>query len=175
MTDAPLWQRALAWLSRRADNIAVALLTAMFVSFILQIVFRYVIGEPLSWTLEACLLAWLWLVFWGGAFLLEDRHHVKFDILYAGAAPPMRRVFAVISAVAIVAALSVSLPATADFIAFMQIESSSSLGIRLDYVFAAYLIFAVGAITRYLVRAMRQVAGADDFEDASASGSDGRT
>ena len=173
MTDAPLWQRALAWLHRRADDIAVALLTAMFVSFILQIVFRYVIGEPLSWTLEACLLAWLWLVFWGGAFLLEDRDHVKFDIVYSTVAPGTRRVFAVISAVAIVAALTLSLPATADFIAFMQIESSSSLGIRLDYVFAAYLIFAVGAIVRYLVRAVRQAAGASDLEIADASGSDG--
>ena len=64
------------WLRNRADNVAVALLTAMFVSFLLQIFFRYVVNQPLTWTLEANLLAWLWIVFWVSAFLQIGRAHV---------------------------------------------------------------------------------------------------
>ncbi len=138
---------------------AVGLLAAMFISFILQIFYRYVINEPLSWTLEACLLTWLWLVFWGAAFLLHDRDHVRFDIFYAGAGPGARRLFALISALAIVAGFAGAFPATFDFISFMSIESSSSLGIRLDHVFAAYLLFAVAVIIRYALRAVRLVRG----------------
>ena len=37
---------ALAWLQARADNVAAALLAAMFVAFILQIVTRYVVQQP---------------------------------------------------------------------------------------------------------------------------------
>jgi TRAP-type C4-dicarboxylate transport system permease small subunit len=70
----------LAWLRVRADNVAVALLTVMFLSFILQIVSRYILRDPLGWTLELCLTMWLWVVFWGSAFCLRDREHVKFDI-----------------------------------------------------------------------------------------------
>ena len=73
------------FLHRRAEDVAVALLTAMFLSFILQIVSRYVVRQPLGWTLEACLLAWVWLVFWGAAFLVRDRDHVRFDIFYSAA------------------------------------------------------------------------------------------
>ncbi len=149
------------WLHARADNVAVGLLTAMFLSFILQIFSRYVINHPLGWTLEACLLAWLWTVFWGSAFLLEDKDHVKFDILYSHAGPRVRRVFALISAIAIIAALGASLPATADFIAFMKIERTSLLGFRFDHVFSVYLIFLVAVILRYLLRAIAAFRGGD--------------
>jgi TRAP-type C4-dicarboxylate transport system permease small subunit len=147
------------WLRSRAENVAVGLLTAMFVSFILQIFYRYVVNEPLTWTLEACLLTWLWLVFWGAAFLLRDGDHVRFDILYASVGSPMRRLFALISALAIIAGFVSAFPATYDFISFMSIESSSSLGIRLDHVFAAYLLFAVAVIVRYALRTIRLVRG----------------
>lgn len=152
---------AVNWLRNRADNVAVGLLTAMFVSFLLQIFFRYVVNQPLTWTLEANLLTWLWVVFWVSAFLLHDRDHVRFDTIYISARPPLRRAFAFISATMIVVGFGAALPATYDFISFMKIESSSSLGIRLDYVFSAYLIFAVAIIARYFVRAVRVIRGVD--------------
>lgn len=159
------------WLHARADNVAVGLLTAMFLSFILQIFSRYVINHPLGWTLEACLLAWLWTVFWGAAFLLEDKDHVKFDILYSSVGPRVRRVFALIAALAIVAALGASLPATADFIAFMKIEKTSLLGLRFDYVFSIYLVFIVAVVLRYILRAAAVLRGKkfDEINDAPPS------
>ncbi|VAW18595.1 hypothetical protein MNBD_ALPHA09-2351 [hydrothermal vent metagenome] len=156
---------ALIWLRARADNVAVGLLAAMFVAFILQIFFRYVVNQPLSWTLEACLLTWLWLVFWGAAFRLKDKDNVRFDILYTSAGPKGRRVFGFIAAVVIVAVFVYALPATYDFISFMKIEASSSLGIRLDYVFAVYLIFVFGVIGRYSWRAVALIRGPLDEID----------
>ena len=132
------------------------------------------VGQPLTWTLEACLVTWLWLVFWVSAFLLDDKDHVKFDIVYTAAPLPVRRVFVVFSAVCIVVAFGVAFLPTVDFIAFMKIESSSSLGIRLDYVFACYLIFAVAVLVRYGARAWRYLATSaelnhrSDMSDADA-------
>lgn len=151
----------LSWLSRRADNVAVGLLTATFVIFILQIFSRYVMRDPLGWTLEACLLCWLWLVFWSGAFNLRDRDHVRFNILSEAVGPRTRRLFAIISALAIIAALAASLPATADFISFMAIEKTSLLKLRFDYVFAIYLVFAVAIIIRYGHRIYVSLHGTD--------------
>ena len=156
---------ALIWLRARADNVAVGLLAAMFVAFILQIFFRYIVNQPLSWTLEACLLTWLWLVFWGAAFQLRDKDNVRFDILYSAAGPGGRRVFGIISAVAIVIGFVSASPATYDFVSFMAIESSSSLGIRLDWVFAVYLIFMGGVIVRYTWRTVALIRGPlDEFD-----------
>ena len=74
-----------------------------------------------------------------------------------------------LSAIAIVAALATSLPATADFIAFMKIEKTSLLGIRFDYVFSVYLIFAVALIGRYLLRAVVVLRGGDPDRSPDAA------
>lgn len=139
----------LRWLQARADNVAVALLTAMFVAFMLQIFARYVINYPIGWTLEVCLTTWLWLVFWNSAFVLTERDHVTFDLLYLIVNRRMQRVFALVSAVAIVAGFLAALPATLDYITFYKIKKSATLHIRLDIVFSVYGMFAVATIVRY--------------------------
>ena len=128
---------------------AVALLAAMFIAFMLQIFARYVINYPIGWTLEVCLTTWLWLVFWSSAFVLTERDHVTFDLLYLIVGKRMQRIFALVSAVAIVAGLLAALPATIDYITFYKIKKSATLHIRLDIVFSVYGMFAVAVIVRY--------------------------
>jgi C4-dicarboxylate transporter, DctQ subunit len=153
--------KTITWLQARAENVAVGLLTVMFLSFILQIVFRYVLNNPLSWTLEMSLTTWLWLVFWGGAFNLKNSDHVRFDILYLESGLKVRRVLALVSAIAIVVGLLGALPATIDFISFKKIRTSSAMDIRLDYVFSVYLFFVVGVAGQYAIRAINVLRGRD--------------
>jgi len=145
----PSWTRSARWLQKRAENIAVALLATVFICFILQILFRYVLGLPVGWTLEVSTLAWMWLVLWGAAFVVRERDEIRFDIIYGGVSRRMRRGFAVVTALALIALLVVSLPATVDYIAFMRVERASYIDIRLDYLFSVYILFAVAAIVRY--------------------------
>lgn len=144
-----LWHLLQKWFRYITDSVAVALLTAMFIVFILQIFSRYVLNAPIGWTVEACLLCWLFLVFWGCAFNVNDHQHVRFDILYEAAPVRLRKVFSIISAVAIIAGFAVSFKPTLDFVSFMKIESTSLLKFRFDYVFAIYIVFSVGVMIRY--------------------------
>ncbi len=148
-------QKLVNWLRARADNVAVGLLTVIFLSFILQIVSRYIIRQPLGWTLELCLLSWLWLVFWSSAFTLKDQDHVRFTILWDHSGRRTRRVFAVFTALCIIAAFGVSLPATYNFVSFMAIEKTSLLKVRFDVVFSVYLLFAVAMIAQYALRIVK--------------------
>lgn len=140
------------FLRRRAENVAVGMLTALFLTFLLQIFSRYVLRAPLGWTVEACLMIWLWLVFWGSAFCLRDEDHIKFDVLYLAVGNRMRKAFALTSATAIIIGLVAAFPANIDYITFYKIKKSSILHIRLDYVFSIYGIFAVAVITTYAIR-----------------------
>ena len=157
-------QATLRWLQARADNVAVGMLTVMFLTFILQIVARYVFNYPVGWTVEVLLTMWLWVVFWGSAFLLDERDHVKFDVLYVASSVRVRRVFALVSAVAIVVGFAAALPANIDYISFYQIKRSATLRIRLDYVFSIYAIFAVAIIARYALRAWYLARGGEPDE-----------
>lgn len=144
------------WWQARADDVAVGLLTAMFLAFVVQITTRYVVNYPLSWTLELSLTTWLWTVFWGSAFCLRNRDHIAFDMLYNHVGPGTRKVFGIISALAIIIAMVVSLPATWGWVSFLTIKKSATLRIPLAYVFSFFLMFMVGTIVIYVAR-LRQI------------------
>ena len=48
----PALQALGAWCYRRAENVIAAMLAVMFVAFIIQIVFRYLLNFPIGWTQE---------------------------------------------------------------------------------------------------------------------------
>ncbi len=163
--------RLLDRLRLAALDVAALMLAALFVIFLIQIAARYVFGAPLAWTLEACLTLWLWVVFWGGAFVLGEKDHVRFDVLYTSVRPRIRRGLAIISAVAISGGFLAALPATWSYIDFYQIKRSSVIGIRLDIVFSIYGIFAAMLVLRYALRSWALLRGADpDVLDGRQAG-----
>ncbi len=147
------------WLARRAENVAAALLAVMFLAFIVQIVFRYLLNFPVGWTSELSTITWLWLVLWGAAFVVREDEEIRFDIVYGSVGPGTRRVFVLVAAAALVALYTISLPAVVDYVAFMKVEQTSYLDIRFDWLFSIYVVFAVAAIARYLWLGWRALAG----------------
>jgi C4-dicarboxylate transporter DctQ subunit len=139
-----------AWLRRRAENFAAALLAVMFVAFIVQIVFRYLLNFPIGWTSELTIITWLWLVLWGAAFVLREDEEIRFDLIYSAVGPRTRRLMGCITGVAVVVLYAGSLPATADYVQFMKVEKTAYLKIRFDWLYSIYLLFAVAVIARYL-------------------------
>jgi TRAP-type C4-dicarboxylate transport system permease small subunit len=151
--------RLFGWARRRAENVLSLLLVAMFVAFILQIVTRYVLNAPLSWTAELSTLAWVWGVLWGAGLVLRDEEEIRFDILY-GALPSLpRRICDAFTGLAVVGVFGWSLPAMVDYVTFMKVERSAYLGIRFDLLYSVWLIFAVAMIIRHAAIAWRAVMG----------------
>jgi len=148
-------RRFVDWLERRADNVAVALIATMFVSFLLQIVFRYVLNRPLGWSEEVTVLCWVWVVLWGASFIVADVDEVRFDILYNLVSPGVRRVFAIVASISLIVLIGLSLPATWRYVVFMKREHSAYLHMRFDYLYSIYLIFAVVVILRQVRLAWR--------------------
>jgi C4-dicarboxylate transporter, DctQ subunit len=147
------------WLRRRAENVAALLLLAMFLCFILQITARYVFNYPLGWTDEASIIAWIWCTLWGAAFVLRQRDEVRFDIIYSAASEQTRRVFTVITGIAAITLFAIALPAVISYVTFLKVERSAYLGIRLDYLYSIYVVFAVAAIARYAALTWRAIRG----------------
>lgn len=158
------------WLQGRAENVAAALLAVMFLAFIVQIVFRYLLNFPIGWTTELSIITWLWLILWGAAFVVRERDEIRFDIIYGSVGAKGRRIMAVITAAALVALYALSLPAVADYVTFMKVEKTAYLDIRFDWLFSIYLAFAAASIARYLWLGWRAIRG-----DAPAAPRPGKT
>jgi TRAP-type C4-dicarboxylate transport system permease small subunit len=148
-----------AWLGRRAENVLSALLAAMFCAFVLQIVTRYVLNAPLSWTAEFSTIAWLWGILWGAGLVLRDDEEIRFDVIYGLMPPGFRRVADALTGSAVVAVFTWSLPAMVDYVTFMKVEKSAYLGIRYDLLYSVYLVFAVAQIIRHAMITWRAVTG----------------
>jgi TRAP-type C4-dicarboxylate transport system permease small subunit len=146
----PIIRRALDWVRRRAENIVAGLLGIMFVSFIIQIVFRYFFNFPIGWTSELSVIAWLYMTLLGSAFWLKESDEIRFDLISSALRPRRRRVVGLIVAAAAVVLFTMALPATIKYVAFMKVESTSYLKIRLDLLYSVYVVFAVAVIIRYL-------------------------
>ena len=143
------------WLLKGGEGMVAAMLAAMFLTFVLQIFSRYVMNQPIGWTLEVCLTLWLWLVFWGNAFVVRHKEHVAFDVLYNAVQTRTRRIFALLGSAAIVIGLALSLFPTWDFIDFLKIKKSAILKIPMRTVFSVYAIFVISAILVYAWRFVR--------------------
>jgi C4-dicarboxylate transporter DctQ subunit len=161
------------WVSAGAEAITGTLLAAMFVTFLLQVGSRYapniidrlgladaipVLGaiRPLGWTLELCLILWIWIVFFGCAFVVRQRDHVTFDIFYLAAPRGIRRIMALITAAAIVAGMAWSFLPTWDYVDFMRLRRTSTVEnpfngekIRLKWIFIVYMLFLAALVLRY--------------------------
>lgn len=149
MAMRPTLRKTGEWLRRRAENVAAALLAVMFLAFIAQIAFRYLLNYPMGWTSELTVITWLWLVLWGAAFVVTEREEIRFDLIYGSAGPRLRRVMTIVSAVALLVLYGMSLPAVVDYVSFMKVQSTAYLKIRFDVLFSIFVVFAVAVIIRY--------------------------
>lgn len=156
--------RLLAGLRHFTDGVAAAMLAALFAVFLVQIAARYFLNIPMGWTVEVCLTLWLWLVFWGGGFCLRASDHIRFDLLYLSVSRPTQRIFGALAALLIIITFAASFLPTWDYVSFYKIKRSNTLGIRLHYVFAIYLVFMLAIITRYGKVFWNFVSGKEDVQ-----------
>jgi C4-dicarboxylate transporter DctQ subunit len=148
-----------------ANNVAVALMTTMFVSFLLQIFFRYVLDRPLGWTEEVTVLCWVWVVLWSAGFLLSDAEEVRFDIVYSAVPRGVQRAFVVISSAALIVLLAISIPGSWRYIAFMKREHSAYLHMRFDFLYSIYLLFVILVIVKHVRLVVLAIRGAREVEE----------
>jgi len=133
-----------------ADAVPAILLAVMFASFIIQVFMRYIMDSPVGWTVEVCVIAWLWILLWGQSVSADETDEIRFDIVYHSVSPEVRRWFRLTFSVLLVAIYAWSLPALWDFVTFMKIQKTTYLDIRFNWVYSIALIFSVVSILRYL-------------------------
>lgn len=141
--------RHVRFLRGLADAVPAVLLAAMFLCFIIQVFMRYVVDSPVGWTVEVCVIAWLWILLWGQSVSAGEEDEIRFDILYGSVSPGVRRWFRVVFSGLLVGIYAWSLPALWDFVTFMKIQETSYLDIGFNWVYSVALIFSIVSILRY--------------------------
>jgi TRAP-type C4-dicarboxylate transport system permease small subunit len=143
--------KVLLWLRSRAENLIALLLASMFCTFLVQVVFRYLLNLPLGWTVEYETIAWLWGILFGYAFVVRNDDVIRLDLVYYAVPIPVRRGMDLVSNLVVSAVLLWSLPKVYGYVTFMHIERTAFMRIPFDLVFSIYVPFVVAVVIRNLV------------------------
>ena len=163
---------ALKSINRIGEFIAAMMMAAMFSTFILQVLIRYTaraewIAEAIpiidpnlyGWTLELCLVLWIWLVFWGNSLIVRERDHVIFDLIYMNVSPEIRKWMAIISCLAISIGFLWALEPTWAKFYILRLKRTATLSnvfgdwIRVRDIYSIYFLFLTIVAARYAWRA----------------------
>jgi len=138
-----------------AELAAAAMFLVMFATFMAQILSRYVFDAPLSWTLEICSIAYIWVIFWSCDILVSERQHIIFDVLYQKFPPQPRRLLAIFNTAVVALTFLAALPGTLDYIAFLGRRHTMVLHLPFDIVYSCFGIFMIAAIVGAAMRLRR--------------------
>lgn len=70
--------RGIAWIE---DVLACVALASFSIAVLIGVISRYFLNCPLSWTYEASLIAFAWLLFLGAAICARENGHVLIDLI----------------------------------------------------------------------------------------------
>jgi len=146
---------ALRTLRAVIDGAGVAVFATVFVAINLQVFMRYVVAEPVSWSEEFPTLAFTIAVLWAASLMLKASDHIVFELVVDALPLPVGRLVASLAALLVAVLFALSLPAIADFAAYMKALRSPILRIRYDYVYAFFAFFTAAVALRAVVDAVR--------------------
>ena len=142
-------------LKKGAELFGATVFAVMFGTFLVQITMRYLFREPFHWALELCMICYTWLILWNCALSLHERDHISFDMLYQVVGDRVRRVFALLGALAVALSFFAAVPATYDYVSFMHRHKTPALNLPFDWVYSVFLLFLLGVGVRQAVVVVR--------------------
>jgi TRAP-type C4-dicarboxylate transport system permease small subunit len=124
--------------------------TVMFLTFILQVFFRYVIRHPLTWSMEIIVIGFVWTVIFGACYTMRRKSHVKFTMIYDRLAPRPAALVRMLGNI-IIAGTFISLVwASWKYSLFLGFQKTAVFRISYTVIFIPFAYFLV-SITGYSV------------------------
>lgn len=152
-------------LIRVCEWLSVAMFAALFLTFVAQVFWRYVLRDPLVWTLEVAGLLFVALSLFTAATQMPFREHVSFDLFtdllpkrVAGLARALSlTVFAIV--------MLLSVPDTVRVLEWMYRERTFAIKFNLGHLFVLMIGFVVIYALRALLSAYANLRRGDDPAD----------
>ncbi|TRD22007.1 TRAP transporter small permease [Palleronia caenipelagi] len=109
----------------------------MVVVTLAQVIFRYVLAEPLPWSEELARYCFVWIVFLGGAVGLERGFHLGVDLLVNAMPPGIRRGLEALTTMFIGVFAATVIWASVPVINMNMMQRSPALGVQMSWIYLA--------------------------------------
>ena len=153
------------WLRRGANILGAGLFAALFCVFVVQIVARFGFNKPMPWTDEAAVVLYVWAILWAAAFIVPEREHVVFDLVWQHAGRRARQAMRIAGNVMVGGLAGVGIPASWDYVRFMAREGTPVLGVPFMWVYLPFVLLLAALVLRAAWAIVDTVRG-NGLEDA---------
>jgi TRAP-type C4-dicarboxylate transport system permease small subunit len=136
------------WLRRAAQTMGGLMFLVLFAVFLIQIGARFGLNKPLPWTDELAVVLYLWVILWASAFMVAEREHVVFDLVWNSVGPRVRRAMRMTGHLMIGSLAAIALPGSWDYVRFMAREGTPVLGLSFQWVFLPFVLLLLALVVR---------------------------
>ena len=138
------------WLKKAANAIGGGLFLTLFIVFVIQVTARFGFNKPLAWTDEMAVVLYVWIILWAAAFVVPEREHVVFDLVWNSVNQRTRQVMQIVGNLMVGGLAFCAIPASWDYVHFMNREGTPVLGISFMWVFLPFVLLLVALVARSL-------------------------
>ena len=140
---------------RFADFIEIYLPTAVFImlflAFLINVFFRYVVKNPQNWTFELSINSFVVVGLLGACAAYRTEEHVVFDLLYTRLSSKGQNILRIISNLIVILFFSIALPASIMYLVKLR-AVTSIMRIPLRIVFSSFPILMISTVLRSTYR-----------------------
>lgn len=148
-----------SWLQKSANVIGGGLFLTLFIVFVIQVTARFGFNKPMAWTDEAAVILYVWAILWAAAFVVPEREHVVFDLLWNSVNHRTRQVMQIAGNLMVGGLALYGIPASWDYVHFMAREGTPVLGVSFMWVFMPFVLLLVALVVRSAVAIWNAVRG----------------
>lgn len=128
---------------RVATALSAAMFAALFLTFVAQIFWRYVLNSPLVWTLEVAGLLFVTVSLFTAATQMPFRDHVALDLLVEAVPRRLGGFLRALSLIVFGVVMLLSVPDTVRVLEWMYGERTFALRLNLGHLFVLMIVFVV--------------------------------
>ncbi|MEM6384404.1 MAG: TRAP transporter small permease subunit [Pseudomonadota bacterium] len=133
-----------------AEVLSAALFAALFLTFVAQVFWRYVLDDPLVWTLEVAGLLFVVVSLFTAATQMPIREHVALDLVVEAFPKPVTKLMRSVSLLVFAVVMLLSVPDTLAVLEWMFGERTFALRLNLGWLF----VLMIGFVIIYAARAL---------------------
>jgi TRAP-type C4-dicarboxylate transport system permease small subunit len=128
------------FVEKTLKTVNIIFLSAMTITILVQVAFRYILSTPLDWTEEIARLMLVWMTFSGATLIFINVDHPSIDLFVKTLSPSVRRYLRIVSLILIGFFLAYTLLGGIKVLQVSKIVSSVALGFPMTLVYLAFFI-----------------------------------
>ncbi len=133
-----------------AELLSAAMFAALFLTFVAQVFWRYVLQDPLVWTLEVAGILFVVVSLFTAATQMAVRDHVALDLFVEAFPSPVTKLLRSLSLLVFAVVMMLSVPDTVRVLEWMYGERTFALRLNLGHLF----VLMIGFVVLYAGRAV---------------------